>query len=189
MHPSLFATFSMDLVTISVLFVLLKSKCILEMFKYVLLGNIMPCADHRVGLQIRDVYNFWTSHLCRNLCSCQVPDRRHGWKMLIHITGLQQILPLPCLFLHHPPSCISHRVGYTVPLIWTISHIQPLPTGYTSVFWNRGQEAQINLSKFNSMKSTSSRYISSCLGLSTFFLSFTREKHWRMNKNMYTLVD
>ena len=146
MHPSLFATFSMDLVTISVLFVLLKSKCILEMFKYVLLGNIMPCADHRVGLQIRDVYNFWTSHLCRNLCSCQVPDRRHGWKMLIHITGLQQILPLPCLFLHHPPGCISHRVGYTVPLIWTISHIQPLPTGYTSVFWNRGQEAQINLS-------------------------------------------
>ena len=110
MHPSLFATFSMDLVTISVLFVLLKSKWILEMFNYVLLGNIMPCADHRVGLQIRDVYNFWTSHLCRNLCSCQVPDRRHGWKMLIHITGLQQILPLPCLFLHHPPSCISHRV-------------------------------------------------------------------------------
>ena len=166
MHPSLFATFSMDLVTISVLFVLLKSKWILEMFNYVLLGNIMPCADHRVGLQIRDVYNFWTSHLCRNLCSCQVPDRRHGWKMLIHITGLQQILPLPCLFLHHPPSCISHRV--------------------TQCRWF-GPFHIFNI--FNSMKSTSSRYISSCLGLSTFFLSFTREKHWRMNKNMYTLVD
>ena len=90
-----------------------------------------------------------------------------------HRTSANTASPLPLL---PPPPKLHYSKGYTALQIGTISQNKPLPAGYTSVFWNRRQQAQINLCKFNFTRSTSLRCIGSWLGLSTFFVVIHRRR-------------